>query len=217
MDAFFDGDDDELLFLAQRESKSYCLKRLLAACKELQAVAEEFVGLEAETRWTGDDVVPSDFDAIIEVIAAAYRYETNARQHELFNPNIKSYNSMQALWMTWFEAFVEKLVDNIHMSKLVLSLANQSCTLVKYKGKLKYESEIRKISDEIIDDLVRFDFVPSEIKTPAYAKLAAKKADKPKARNQNSCDCTKSGKSPCNIIPCLTLAKRSAAKGIYLE
>jgi len=68
--AFFDGDDDELLKSLQRQSKVHCIKQLLFVCRQFQDRAELFVGVQAQDHWNGDKVETSDFDEVIEVIAA---------------------------------------------------------------------------------------------------------------------------------------------------
>lgn len=215
MTAFFDGDDDELLKSLQRQSKVHCIKQLLFVCRQFQDRAELFVGVQAQDHWNGDKVETSDFDEVIEVIASAFRHQANLRQFSIFDSKNPTDNEIQNEWLHWFDKYLERLIDSTEVVRLVLYLAKHSSDFVKFKDRIKANPKIAEISSEITT-YIRENHFPSANLRAAPMLNASKKEAKARLEDWEECECTKGGEPPCKTEPCITMAKRSAEKGIPL-
>lgn len=195
---------------------------LLWSCKSFQDKAEDFIGVKFELRWDGREVRFRDFDAIMEIIAAAFRHEADLRQEKLFDKPRFTEDYIKKEWLSWFDNYIARFLEHTETVKLTMSLASLSSGLYNSgEERPLFQPSAVELASPILTKLS--ENITTNIKTLHFQDINFQSSYKRDAEKQNkhqrhgACECADIGKTPCQLIPCTTLSKRSAARGIYLE
>ena len=231
----------------QLRHKKAFVDKLLRHCLGRLRNAEDLVGQQSgDLLWKEQPITADHFDPILEIIAAGFSHHNHFDQLDLLDGEKSSDQEIFYQWEQWFTAYLSNKLTN-EMIKLFLKLAEVSSEMSKFPEIATTDSQamhLKNIQNEVL--VLVSDSLPNVINVPkvldsnidrskgvSVKKVVHNHKSSPRVKPQErkkeevedprnylknwACACTKSGRSPCYSIPCLTECRRSARKGIMLE
>ena len=198
----FTNDDDK--FVEEIQSRDHVfyqcveiinekISRILWASKTLLGYSDDFYKVKTEVNFNY-----TNFRSTYFILSAIFRYRLN--RLSLFEDDK---TKIQDTWKDWIRTEIDKWFDNDpRFIKTFLRFSNEkeiNINMLNERLLDKY-SEIpwnKDVLDEFIDK-DEDDFDEEENLGPY-------------------CICSKKNRSPCGILPCMTMAEESAKKGMFLE
>lgn len=213
----FIGDDDELVRFVQQQTRDSFIKSILTGCKREMEKAEALTDQKSGINWNFEQKDYSVFVNLFEIIAADFRFNFNFRQFSLLDKKQSTKSHISSEWYNWFDNFLEKSLKSSCFVKAFLELSEAHRHAQGNDNDLRIVNNnprVQELQAEIVEILKSMG-LPDQIFTEFTDNNFSSENDE----NQVDwpCECTKIGKSPCHVLPCLTTSKKSASRGIMLE
>jgi hypothetical protein len=210
---FFEGDNDEELAWKQHDVYHQGLRTIFETCNRLTRFARNLLGDSSTSLWgTIERFDHRTLQDAHDLLAAAWRYRVDSRQGKFpFDPKFLSTDqSVEEHWLNWLRTEVQSWWENYFLVQQVQIILSNQNTEEGYVAEARLALEL----------LRRFSDLPWDPKLQkAHENDLEGDPDEPPDIEEELedesllCECSKVGRRPCRMIPCMTLAARAQREG----